>query len=42
MPAALARSIAFARIASTVAGVGGVDNELRVMAVNRRFTYSKT
>jgi cytidylate kinase len=30
-----------ARVASTVAGVGNVENRLRVMAV-RKFTYSKT
>ena len=31
-----------ARVASTVAGVGNVDNRLRVMAISRKFTYSKT
>jgi cytidylate kinase len=31
-----------ARIASTVAGVGKVDNQLRLMAVTRRFTHAKT
>jgi cytidylate kinase len=31
-----------ARVAAAVAGVGAVDNQLRLMAVNRRFTYSKT
>jgi len=31
-----------ARVASTVAGVGKVDNQLRVMAITRRFVYSKT
>lgn len=30
------------RIAKTVAGVGNVDNQLRVMTVSRRFTHSKT
>jgi cytidylate kinase len=30
------------RIAKTVAGTGNVDNQLRVMAVSRRFTHSKT
>lgn len=30
------------RIANTVAGVGNVDNQLRVMAVSRKFTHSKT
>lgn len=30
------------RIAKTVAGVGNVDNQLRVMSVSRKFTYSKT
>jgi cytidylate kinase len=30
------------RVASTVAGVGRVDDELRLMRVNRRFTYQKT
>ena len=31
-----------ARIASTVAGVGNVDNQLRIMAITRRFTHAKT
>jgi cytidylate kinase len=31
-----------ARVASTVAGLGNVDNRLRVMAVSRKFTHSKT
>ena len=31
-----------ARVASTVAGVGRVDNQLQVMAVTRRFTHAKT
>ena len=31
-----------ARIASTVAGVGNIDNQLRLMAVTRRFTHAKT
>jgi cytidylate kinase len=31
-----------ARVAGTVAGAGNVDNQLRVMAISRRFTYSKT
>jgi cytidylate kinase len=31
-----------ARVASTVAGVGRVDNQLRVMAVTRKFTHAKT
>lgn len=30
------------RVASTVAGVGKVDNRLRIMASTRRFAYSKT
>lgn len=30
------------RVATTIAGVGNVDNQLRVMAITRRFTYSKT
>lgn len=30
------------RVASTVAGVGAIDNQLRLMSINRRFTYSKT
>jgi cytidylate kinase len=30
------------RVASTVAGVGKVDNQLHLMAITRRFTYSKT
>lgn len=30
------------RIAAAVAGAGNVDNQLRVMAVSRRFTHSKT
>jgi cytidylate kinase len=30
------------RVASTIAGVGNVDNQLRVMSITRRFTYSKT
>jgi len=31
-----------ARVASTVAGKGKVENKLRVMTVSRRFTHSKT
>ena len=31
-----------ARVASTVAGTGNVDNRLRVMAISRKFTHSKT
>ena len=31
-----------ARVASTVAGVGNVDNQLRLMAITRRFAYAKT
>jgi cytidylate kinase len=31
-----------ARVASTAAGVGNVDNQLRLMAVTRRFTHAKT
>lgn len=31
-----------ARVASTVPGVGKIDNQLHLMAVTRRFTYSKT
>lgn len=31
-----------ARVASTVAGTGNVRNQLRVMAISRRFTHSKT
>jgi len=30
------------RIASTVAGVGKVDNNLHLMAITRKFTYAKT
>jgi osmotically-inducible protein OsmY len=30
------------RVASTVVGTGNVDNQLRVMAISRKFTYSKT
>jgi cytidylate kinase len=30
------------RVATRVAGVGKVDNQLRLMVVNRRFTYAKT
>jgi cytidylate kinase len=30
------------RVASAVSGIGSIDNQLRVMAINRRFTYSKT
>lgn len=30
------------RVASTVAGVGKVDNRLNVMAITRRFTHAKT
>jgi osmotically-inducible protein OsmY len=30
------------RVASTVAGVGKVDNQLRLMAITRRFAHSKT
>ena len=30
------------RVAKTVAGVGNVDNQLRVMTVSRKFTHSKT
>ncbi|MBE7367804.1 cytidylate kinase family protein [Ramlibacter pallidus] len=31
-----------ARVASTVAGVGKVENKLRLMAITRKFTYAKT
>jgi cytidylate kinase len=31
-----------ARVATVVAGTGKVDNQLRVMSISRRFTYSKT
>jgi cytidylate kinase len=31
-----------ARVATVVAGKGKVDNQLRVMSVSRKFTYSKT
>lgn len=31
-----------ARVASTAAGVGKVDNQLRLMTVTRRFTHAKT
>jgi cytidylate kinase len=31
-----------ARVASTVAGTGNVENRLRVMAITRKFTHSKT
>ncbi|MBC5767677.1 cytidylate kinase family protein [Ramlibacter albus] len=31
-----------ARVAGVVAGTGNVDNQLRVMSISRRFTYSKT
>ncbi|HUR90242.1 MAG TPA: cytidylate kinase family protein [Ramlibacter sp.] len=31
-----------ARVVGAVAGAGNVDNKLRVMAVSRKFTYSKT
>jgi cytidylate kinase len=31
-----------ARVASTVAGVGNVDNQLRLMAITRRFAAAKT
>jgi hypothetical protein len=31
-----------ARVAGTVAGTGHVDNQLRVMAITRKFTHSKT
>ncbi|HEX9720348.1 MAG TPA: cytidylate kinase family protein [Ramlibacter sp.] len=31
-----------ARVAGTVAGVGDVDNQLRLMVISRRFTYAKT
>jgi cytidylate kinase len=31
-----------ARVASTVAGVGKVDNQLRLMSITRKFTHSKT
>jgi cytidylate kinase len=31
-----------ARVASTVAGTHNVDNQLRLMVINRRFTYAKT
>ncbi len=30
------------RVASTVAGAGKVDNQLRLMVISRRFTYAKT
>jgi hypothetical protein len=30
------------RVASTVAGIGNVENQLRLMSITRRFTYSKT
>lgn len=30
------------RVASTVSGVGTIDNQLRLMSSGRRFTYSKT
>jgi hypothetical protein len=30
------------RVAGTVAGVGKVDNQLRLMVISRRFTYAKT
>ena len=30
------------RVASTVAGAGNVDNQLRLMVISRRFTYAKT
>jgi osmotically-inducible protein OsmY len=30
------------RIASSVAGAGKVDNQLRLMVISRRFTYAKT
>jgi cytidylate kinase len=30
------------RVASTVAGVGKVENELRLMTISRKFAYSKT
>jgi osmotically-inducible protein OsmY len=30
------------RIASTVAGVGTVDNQLHLMVISRKFTYAKT
>ena len=30
------------RVASTVAGVGKVENKLRLMAITRKFTYAKT
>jgi cytidylate kinase len=30
------------RVATTVVGAGNVENQLRVMAVSRKFTYSKT
>jgi cytidylate kinase len=30
------------RVASTVPGVGKVDNQLRLMVISRRFTYAKT
>jgi osmotically-inducible protein OsmY len=30
------------RIASAVAGIGKVDNRLRLMAITRKFTYAKT
>jgi cytidylate kinase len=30
------------RVASAVAGVRGVDNQLRLMAITRKFTYAKT
>ncbi|MES3003059.1 MAG: cytidylate kinase family protein [Pseudomonadota bacterium] len=37
-----AERVETARVASTVAGVGNVDNQLRIMAITRRFTHAKT
>ena len=30
------------RVASTIAGIGSIDNQLRLMKIGRKFTYSKT
>jgi osmotically-inducible protein OsmY len=30
------------RIATTVVGIGNVDNRLHLMAITRKFTYAKT
>jgi osmotically-inducible protein OsmY len=37
-----AEKVEAARIASTVAGVGNVDDQLRVMKITRKFAHSKT